>query len=105
MKGIATANGKNILEYSIFSALKQLGETHYPALLKALMGKPIFKNIPNAMYAFKKYFMKSKVFGRLFVLNFTITAALLLLGIVRVLTGMANGKPVKFCLSFWWCTW
>ena len=58
------------------------------------MLKPVFWNTANCMDALKKYFIKSKAFGRLFYLNFGVLAFLLMLGFIRLTTGLIRDKPV-----------
>ena len=76
------------------TVLKELGKTFYPNLLRQLENKPIFWNTANCMDAFKKYFNKSKKFGNLFCLNFGILTILLMLGFVRLTSGILREKPV-----------
>lgn len=86
----------SIEEFTIVETLTHLGDTNYSTLLKHLVNMPVFRNIANSMNAFKKYFTKSTAFGRLFYFNFTVFSVLLMLGLVRVLTGILNHKPVSF---------
>jgi hypothetical protein len=76
------------------NSLHALGKTYYILLLRQLTTKPIFWNTANCMDAFKKYFNKSKKFGRLFYLNFGILSILLMFGLTRVITGVLRDKAV-----------
>jgi hypothetical protein len=91
VKRAATINKEQL---QVTTILSSLGSTYYPNLLKNLVIKPIFKNIPNSMDAFKKYFNKSKKFGFLFYTNFIILGVLLLLAFTRIVTGVLRDKPV-----------
>ncbi|HMR90344.1 MAG TPA: hypothetical protein PKD51_19415, partial [Saprospiraceae bacterium] len=81
-------------ELQTTSVLSELGKTFYPNLLRQLACKPIYWNTANCMNAFKKYFNKSKKFGNLFYLNFSILTILLLFGFIRLTTGILREKPV-----------
>ena len=91
-----TNTGKpNSLEQ--WQVLEELGHSkaiYYPVLMRSLLFKPVFWNIANCMDALKKYFIKSKAFGRLFYLNFGVLALLLMLGFIRLSTGLIRDKPV-----------
>ena len=87
----ATANDS---ELQVTSVLSESGTCFYPVLLRQLTVKPIFRNIPNSMDAFRKYFNKSEKFGWLFYTNFTALAILLLLSFTRMATGIMREKPV-----------
>ncbi|HOX81601.1 MAG TPA: hypothetical protein PLJ60_03215 [Chryseolinea sp.] len=84
----------NIEEFTIIESLKHLGNVPYEPLLKQLLQKPIFSMVANSMDAFKKYFIKSKSFGKLFYLNFVILSIVLMLGLLRLVTGVLRDKPV-----------
>ncbi len=88
------APANNIEEFTIIETLKHLGKVSYPPLLKQLLQKPIFMMVANSMDAFKKYFIKSKSFGKLFYLNFVILSTVLMLGLIRLSTGILRDKPV-----------
>ncbi|KAA6438067.1 hypothetical protein ACD591_19120 [Rufibacter glacialis] len=84
----------NNAQLQVTSVLSEVGRTSYPSLLIKLEAKPIFGTIANSINAFKKYFNKSKKFGRLFYTNFTVLAFLLLLALTRISTGVFREKPV-----------
>lgn len=81
-------------QLQVISVLTELGITDYSGLLRNLVTKPIFWNIPNSMNAFRKYFNKSKKFGFLFYLNFIILTLLVLLSFTRIATGILRDKSV-----------
>lgn len=89
------AKPDTVEEYTIIETLKGMEKAFYPALLKQLQAKPIFTNIETSMDAFKKHFTKSQAFGKLFFLNFGILLFLLLLGTIRMATGIVRDKPVE----------
>lgn len=84
----------SIEEFTITETFKPYGRDHYPSLLKRLSGKPVFTNVANSMDGLKKYFVKSKAFNRLFLANFSILALLVMLGVIRLFTGLLRDKPV-----------
>lgn len=81
-------------ELQTTTVLSELGRTFYPNLLRQLANKPIFWNTANCMDAFRKYFNKSKKFGNLFYLNFGILTILLMVGFIRLTSGVLREKPV-----------
>jgi hypothetical protein len=85
---------KNVEEYQVLDILKRVGKTYYPYLVSILADKPVFWNTTNCMDAFKKYFIKSSKFGRLFYVNFGVLIILLLLGFTRFSTGLLRDKSV-----------
>jgi hypothetical protein len=84
----------SIEQLQTVNSLNTLGRTYYPTLLRQLATKPVFWNTANCMNAFKKYFNKSRKFGKLFYLNFGILSILLMLGFIRLTTGILRDKPV-----------
>lgn len=86
---------ENTEEYSILESLKFRGPVTYPDLLKELVKKPVFSNLSGTMDAFNKYFIKSKTFGKLFYLNFTVLLLIIMIGTVRIFTGLLRDKPVE----------
>ncbi len=87
---------KSIEQLHVTSTLHLLGRTTYPKLVYQLIQKPIFRNIVDCMEAFKKHFLKSLKFGKLFYVNFGALALLLLLSFTRLITGLSRDKPVAF---------
>ena len=85
---------KTLDEYTIIETLRENGGMHYPNLLRQLVAKPVFTNIPNTMNAFKKYFTKSIAFGKLFYLNFIVLFLLIMLGLIRFSTGIMRDRPI-----------
>jgi hypothetical protein len=81
-------------QHQAVKALKELGKTTFHNLLSQLVLKPIFWNTANCMNAFKKYFNKSKAFGKLFYLNFGVLSLLIMIAFVRLVTGILRDKPV-----------
>lgn len=83
-------------EHQMLDVLHHMGRTNYASLMKQLLTKHIFKNVSNCMDALKKYFTKSRTFGKLFYINFFALQFLLLLGTVRLSTGILRHKPVVY---------
>lgn len=78
----------------VIDLLKDLGKTSYPNFLIQLITKPVFSNIIKSMDEVKKYFIRSKVFSHLFVLNFAVFLSLIMFGFLRIVTGILRDKPV-----------
>jgi len=89
-----TGNTHSIEQLQITTTLSERSANSYPFILAMLKWKPVFRNIANCMDAFRKYFIKSKQFGRLFYLNSGAFAVLFLLAFVRLNTGLLRDKPV-----------
>jgi hypothetical protein len=98
----AMENGKvnSIEQFQAKATLADLGSTFYPTLLKRLIRKPIFFNTANCMDAFNKYVVKSVKFNRLFYLNFCVFSILLMIGIMRIATGVLRDLPVTYITFF-----
>lgn len=81
---------------SEYCVVETIGEKHmdYTTLLNLLVSKPAFQKTVNAMDTFKKYLSRSRYFIRLFALNFLVTAILLLIGAIRIGTGVTRDKPI-----------
>jgi len=78
----------------VIDLLNDLGKTSYPNFLIQLITKPAFSNIIKSMDEVKKYFIRSKVFSNLFVLNFIVFLSLIMFGFLRIVTGILRDKPV-----------
>ncbi len=78
----------------VIDLLNDLGKTSYPNFLIQLVTKPAFSNIIKSMDEVKKYFIRSKVFSNLFVLNFAVFLSLIMFGFLRIVTGILRDKPV-----------
>ena len=77
----------------VIDLLNDLGKTSYPNFLIQLITKPAFSNIIKSMDEVKKYFIRSKVFSHLFVLNFIVFLTLIMFGFLRIVTGILRDKP------------
>lgn len=87
---------RSLEQYQVLEILKGTGPISYKRLLHILEVKPTFTNTQDAMDAMKKYFIKSKKFGRIFYLNFGILSFLFLLGFIRLITGVLRDRPVDY---------
>lgn len=96
LERMAGSEPATLEEHQIMEALRIQGRCSYFALLRVLEGKPVFRNVANCMDAFKKYFIKSKKFGILFYINFGILSLALMLGFVRLVTGILRDKPIDY---------
>jgi len=81
-------------ERQIVDTLEDLGKASYRNLLNQLIVKPVFSNIVKSMDAVKKYFIRSKIFSDLFVLNMVLFLFLIMFGLLRMITGILREKPV-----------
>jgi hypothetical protein len=96
LEKMAGSEPATLEEHQIMEALNMQGRCSYFALLRVLEGKPVFRNVANCMDAFKKYFIKSRKFGNLFYINFGILSLVLMLGFVRLVTGILRDKPIDY---------
>ena len=85
---------ESIEEYNVMETIKNIREASYPLILAHLMFKPCFNSIAGAIDAFRKYFIKSRFFVRLFSLNFILLFFVWMLGVVRLIMGVERDKPV-----------
>ncbi|MGN6438808.1 MAG: hypothetical protein ACTHMM_19850 [Agriterribacter sp.] len=85
---------QSLEELQIMNVLYAYGRPKYAVLLMAAMVKPVITNTANCMDALEKYFNKSRKFGRLFYTNFIVLSTLLMLGLIRILTGLFRDRPV-----------
>ncbi|MFT3979719.1 MAG: hypothetical protein QM687_04560 [Ferruginibacter sp.] len=84
----------SVQQLQVAAQLNEMGRVQYASLFNVLKLKPVFRNAANCMNACKKYFIKSKKFGRLFGTNLVIFLLLLLLCATRLFTGITREKPV-----------
>lgn len=80
-------------QMQVVTTLKELGRVHYPALLQQLVSKPVFTNTIGTIDQLKDYFKRSTQFGLTFYANFVVLSLLIMVGITRVMTGLAREKP------------
>jgi uncharacterized protein (TIGR04222 family) len=85
-------------EFCVMETIGEEASTEYSILFKRLVFKPAFNKTRHAMETFKKYFSRSVYFTRLFAVNFTVLSVVLMLGLVRVATGITRDKPVVFII-------
>ncbi len=81
-------------ESQVFDTLYAKGQSEYTKLVSYLLAQPVFYNTENTILAFKKRVVKSKKFGQLFYINFSVLSILFALGFVRLLLGISREKPV-----------
>ncbi|MFM7855874.1 MAG: glycine-rich domain-containing protein [Flammeovirgaceae bacterium] len=86
----------SVEENSVLLTLTDLGTPYYPSLLVQVRQKPIFQNFVNSTNAIKKFFTKSKEFAKLFYWNFGMLAVILMLGMIRLISGILMDKPSKW---------
>lgn len=84
----------NSEELCIVEALQQSKKSYYSTILNKLGNRAVFNNIENSMFAFEKYFNKSKAFAKVFYFNFAILAFLTMIGLTRLITGVLRDQPL-----------
>ena len=84
-----------VAEYTVMETIERTGQIDYPGLLRILADKPVFVNTIKCMDAFKKYFIKSVKFSRLFYFNFGVLSIVAMLGFIRLITGLFRHRPVE----------
>lgn len=85
---------ETIEQLQVINELTYLQQSFYSTLSTRLMNKAIFQRIERSMDAFKKYYIKSTKFAKLFYTNFVVLALLLMLALIRLITGLAHDKPI-----------
>lgn len=68
----------------------------YYNLLVSLSAKPAFQNTRQFGVALKRYFIKTRLFINLFLVNLITIGCTLLIGFSRLATGIVRGKPIAF---------
>jgi uncharacterized protein (TIGR04222 family) len=81
-------------QVQVLDALAATKKPSYRSLMNLLRSKPIFNMTKETLDAVKKYFIKSRKFGRMFHINFFVLCLVLLVGIARLSNGVLNYKPV-----------
>ena len=94
LKWVKHATPTDAIEYIIAESVKESGDHGYRGLIYKLKLKPAIVNIAASMEGLKKYFIKSKMFSNMFSLNFVVLSLVLMLGMVRMITGIMREKPV-----------
>ncbi|MGK4568822.1 glycine-rich domain-containing protein [Flavobacterium sp. 3HN19-14] len=90
------ASPANPIEGAIADVIDHSGIITYKTLIRHIKLKPALKNIVGTIDALRKYFIKSKLVGKVFYQNFCVLALILLLGLVRLSTGVMREKPVTY---------
>lgn len=91
---------ETVEELVITNFLHQTSTAFYSELLRHLTESPAFNTTANTIDNFKNHFRKSKAFGRLFTRSTIVLFLLILIAIVRVMTGLMRDKPVgQICLA------
>ena len=86
-------------EEKIFKALSVSEHVTYRTLLESLISKPIFKNAAENVDAFKVHFHQSSAYFRMYAVNFVFLFLLVLLGAVRIGTGVMREKPSVYIIA------
>ncbi len=82
-------------ELTIYTTIKESGNSNFLNLASALSGKSIFYNTKSAMDAFRKYFLKSRKFAQLFFINFAFLSLLTMISFIRLSLGFIREKPIS----------
>lgn len=94
IEAVPDAEPRTPEEYQALETIKSHQKIKYETLVDKLRAKPIFSNTKSFLDAFEKYFVKSKKFGALFYLNFSVLGLVLMAGVIRLTTGVLRDKPV-----------
>ncbi|GHM98880.1 hypothetical protein WSM22_03700 [Cytophagales bacterium WSM2-2] len=89
------SEASNLEEWTVLDTLDKLKKVRYSKVLTKLKTKPVFFNIRNTVDALQKYFNKSKAFADIFYTNFFVLAGVVMLGFIRLLTGLTRGRPIE----------
>ncbi len=91
---------KSVEEFVILDSFTILSSTSspvfYPALLKAISNKEVFRNTYQAMDKFIDTITSSKSFTKLFLINYIVISAALIIGCIRLFMGISNHRPFLF---------
>lgn len=91
---------KSVEDFVIIDSIKTLSaasdDVFYPALLKSLTDKEIFKNTYQTMDKFTDTIKSSKRFVRLFLINYIVILSVMIIGLIRLLMGVSNDRPFLF---------
>lgn len=87
---------ETVEQYTVLNTLQGLQPVAYPIFVGQVVQKPVFVNISTSMRAFTRRFMESKAFSKMFYTNFFVLTMILMLGFVRLLTGISRDKPTGF---------
>jgi hypothetical protein len=93
-KAIEGSEPNSLEEHQVLDTIRLNKKISYNSLVEILKKKPVFSNTQNALDALTKYFVKSKKFGGMFYLNFGVLGIVLILGFVRLASGLLRDKPV-----------
>ncbi len=66
----------------------------YPAILNKVIHRSNYMNIKNAMEALKKYFLKSKAFNKIAIINVLVFVSILTFSFLRLTNGVIRNKPI-----------
>ncbi len=91
-------NEGQVVLSKVFEAFKNEEERFYPPVLRKLTYSPHFLTIEASMTAFKNYVLSSKAYFKLNIIAFCCCAVLLLLGLVRIITGWSTDKSFSILL-------
>lgn len=85
-----------IEDFTIMEEVKLYRQVDYPLLVKSVVSKPFFVNIASSVKAFKKYFLQTQAFAKIFLFNLVILALIFWIGVLRFATGIVRERPVLF---------
>lgn len=89
-----TVDVQSAEQAQVVSILQDSGRIYYPKLLRLLAAKPIFRNISKSLTAFQYHFYQSKTFAKLFANSFIVFVFLLMLPLIRIITGVERDKSI-----------
>ena len=68
----------------------------YSSVLSKVIHRSNYMNIKNSMEALKKYFLKSKVFNKIAIINMLVFSSILTFSFLRLTNGVVRNKPILF---------
>ncbi len=83
-----------IEEFQVTNTLNEKSKFEYSTFLEKLKYKPIFLKTKKTMQAFLKYLDRSPKLAKIYKVNFIVLFILLMLGVIRIITGATRDKPV-----------
>lgn len=90
---------ERIAETKVYECLEQIeGPVIYDQMLYRAVHTPYFQAIQSFADRLSQYLKSTKELQRIVLLNYTVVAILLALGVVRILSGLSAGKPVLYIL-------
>lgn len=99
LSAVKIPDTEQIAETKVYEIFEQIeGPIVYDQVLYRAVHTPYFQAIQSFADHLSQYLMRSKELWRIVLLNYTLVAGLLALGVVRILSGLSAGRPVLYIL-------